>query len=191
MRALVLIDFQESFCREGGSSAPEVAREVQARGTLDNARTCLDAARSRGDLVVFVHLAFDARHRNRTNRTFRFDEHERAQRYMAGSADSTIVSEVAPAADELVLDKGSVGPFASTILDAVLRAANVEQLAICGVATHLAVESAARDASDLGYQVSVIGDACAAPAELHDHSLNKVLPAFAEIITSSDFAATS
>ncbi|MEY9894099.1 nicotinamidase-related amidase [Catenulispora sp. MAP5-51] len=191
MQALLLIDLQESFCREEGSTAPELAREVQARGTLDNARQCLDAARGRGDLVVFVHLAFDAEHRNRTNRTYRFDEHERAQRYMAGSAESTIVSEVAPAADELVLDKGSVGPFASTILDAVLHAADVEQLAICGVATHLAVESAARDASDLGYQVSVIRDACAAPAELHDHSLNKVLPAFAEIITSSDFTATS
>lgn len=191
MRALVLIDFQESFCREAGASAPEVAREVQARGTLENARECLDAARSRGDLVVFVHLAFDAKHRNRTNRTFRFDEHERTHRYMAGSADSTIVPELAPAADELVLGKGSVGPFASTILDVILHAANVEQLAICGVATHLAVESAARDASDLGYKVSVIRDACAAPAELHDHSLNKVLPAFAEIITSSDFVATS
>ena len=191
MRALVLIDFQESFCREGGSSAPEVAREVRARGTLAHARRCLDAARTRGDLVVFVHLAFDVKHRNRTNRTFRFDEHERARRYMAGSADSTIVSELAPSADELVLAKGSVGPFASTILDAVLRVANVQHLAICGVATHLAVESAARDASDLGYKVSVIRDACAAPAELHDHSLDKVLPAFAEIITSSDFIATS
>lgn len=191
MRALVLIDFQESFCREGGSSAPEVAREVHARGTLAHARRCLDAARTRGDLVVFVHLAFDVGHRNRTNRTFRFDEHERARRYMAGSADSTIVSELAPSADELVLAKGSVGPFASTILDAVLRVAKVEHLAICGVATHLAVESAARDASDLGYKVSVIRDACAAPAELHDHSLDRVLPAFAEIITSSDFIATS
>ena len=191
MRALLLIDFQESFCGKGGVIAPEVAREVHARGTLDNARQCLDAARSRGDLVVFVHLAFDAQHRNRTNRSFRFDEHEHAQRYMAGSVDSTIVSELAPAADELVLDKGSVGPFASTILDAVLRAANIEQLAICGVATHLAVESAARDASDLGYKVSVIRDACAGPTELHDHSLTKVLPAFAEVISSGAFVATS
>jgi hypothetical protein len=131
-------------------SAAQVAPEVQARGTLVHARQRLDAARSCGDLVVFVHLAFDAKHRNRTNRTFRFDEHERAQRYMAGSADSAIVSELAPSADELVLDKGSVGPFASTILDAVLHAASVEQLAICGVATHLAVKSAAREASDRG-----------------------------------------
>ena len=191
MRALLLIDFQESFCREGGVSAAQVAPEVQARGTLGHARRCLDAARGREDLVVFVHLAFDAKHRNRTNRTFRFDEHERARRYMAGSADSAIVSELAPAADELVLEKGSIGPFASTILDEVLRAANVEQLAICGVATHLAVESAARDASDRGYRVSVIRDACAGPAELHDHSLDKVLPAFAEVITSGDFVATS
>jgi hypothetical protein len=37
----------------------------------------------------------------------------------------------------------------------------------------------------------VIRDACAAPAELHDHALNKVPPAFAEIITSGDFVATS
>jgi nicotinamidase-related amidase len=83
---------------------------------------------------------------------------------MAGSADCAIVSELAPTADELVL-------------------------AICGVATHLAVESVARDASDRGSKVSVIRDACAGPAELRDHALDKVLPAFVEIITSGDFVS--
>ncbi|MER5659879.1 cysteine hydrolase family protein [Streptomyces mirabilis] len=189
MRTLLLIDFQESFCREGGVSAAAIASEVAARGTLEHAQRSLKAARDRGDLVIHVHLAFDAKHRNRTNRTFRFDEHERAGRYMEGSADSAICSEVAPAPDELVLSKGSVGVFGSTILDAVLRTAKVEQLAICGVATHLAVESTAREASDRGYAVSVIRDACAGPAALHDHAVDTVLPAFAEIITADDFVS--
>jgi len=158
--------------------------EVTARATLQHARRCLAAARERGDLVVHVHLAFDPGHRNRTNRTFRFDEHQRAARLLDGSLEATICAEVAPAAGELVLNKGSVGPFASTILDGVLRTAGVDQLAVCGVATHLSIQSTAREASDRGYAVSVIRDACAGPAALHDHSMNAVLPAFAEVISA-------
>ncbi|MFC1438557.1 isochorismatase family cysteine hydrolase [Streptacidiphilus sp. N1-10] len=68
-----------------------------------------------------------------------------------------------PVGDEPVLGKSTMGAFASTDLDARLRAAGVERVVIAGVATSGTVLSTARWAYDTGYQVAVCADACADP----------------------------
>ena len=70
---------------------------------------------------------------------------------------------MAPAADEPVLGKSSIGAFATTNLDPLLRQAGVGQLIVAGVATSGTVLSTTRWAVDIGYQVTVCADACADP----------------------------
>jgi ureidoacrylate peracid hydrolase len=63
----------------------------------------------------------------------------------------------------------------STNIDYLLRNLGVKQLAISGVVTDQCVESAVRDACDLGYLVTLVTDACAAySAERHDDSLRAI-----------------
>ena len=50
--------------------------------------------------------------------------------------------------------------FVSTHIDYVLRNLGVKQLVISGLITDQCVESAVRDACDLGYLVTQITDAC-------------------------------
>jgi isochorismate hydrolase len=52
--------------------------------------------------------------------------------------------------------------FVSTNLDYILRNCGVEQVVILGQLTDQCVESAVRDAADLGYLVWIVEDACAA-----------------------------
>lgn len=66
---------------------------------------------------------------------------------------------------DIALPKTSCSVFQSTKLDYILRNLNVEQLVVCGQLTDQCVESAVRDAADLGYFVSVVEDACAANTE--------------------------
>lgn len=66
---------------------------------------------------------------------------------------------------DIALPKTSCSVFQSTNLDYILRNLNVEQLVICGQLTDQCVESAVRDAADLGYLVSVVDDACGAENE--------------------------
>lgn len=68
-----------------------------------------------------------------------------------------------PVGDEPVLAKTTMGAFATTDLDARLRAAGVERIVIAGVATSGTVLSTARWAYDIGYEVAVCADACADP----------------------------
>ncbi len=82
--------------------------------------------------------------------------------FARGTPEYEIVPELAPPPHELVLDKNSASPFASTALDQLLRNMGVENLVVTGVLTNVAVESAARDAGDRGYNVMAAEDGCAA-----------------------------
>jgi nicotinamidase-related amidase len=188
MQALMLIDLQVGLCKPGGVGAAALADVVAENGTLTAAASALQSARAAGIEVIHVRLAFDEGYRQRTNRTERFDGHEENRRFLEGSADVEFCAEVSPRDGELVVSKGSVSPFASTGLLAWLQARQIRQVAICGVATHLAVESAAREGADRGLQVTVLGDACAAPPELHAASMERTIPAFAEVSSSAEFA---
>ncbi|MGA3401929.1 MAG: isochorismatase family cysteine hydrolase [Acetobacteraceae bacterium] len=89
-----------------------------------------------------------------------------------GAWDALVLSAIAPAADEIVLPKTSSSVFISTNIDYVLRNLGVRSLILAGVLTDQCVDSAVRDACDLGYLVTVPTDACATlSAQRHDWSL--------------------
>jgi biuret amidohydrolase len=73
-----------------------------------------------------------------------------------------IIPELAPSAKEAVFDKLTMSAFAGTPLELALRDAQVQALAIVGVATEIGIEPTVRHASDLGFIPVVITDACAA-----------------------------
>jgi ureidoacrylate peracid hydrolase len=86
---------------------------------------------------------------------------------------------------DILIPKTSCSVFVSTNLDYVLRNFGVEQLVIVGQLTDQCVESAVRDAADLGYLVSVVEDACAATS-LDNHSKGiKAAHGFARIIQAA------
>jgi len=77
-----------------------------------------------------------------------------------GSHDAKVVTELAPTPDELLFPKTSSSVFISTNIDYVLRNLGVKYLIIAGCLTDQCVDSAVRDACDLGYLVTVPTDAC-------------------------------
>ena len=89
-----------------------------------------------------------------------------------GSSDAQVLAEIAPAEDEMVFRKTSSSVFVSTNIDFVLRNLEVRSLIVAGLMTDQCVESAVRDACDLGYLVTLVTDACATDsAERHEQSL--------------------
>ncbi len=89
-----------------------------------------------------------------------------------GSPDAKVVDALAPADDEILFPKTSSSVFISTNIDYVLRNLDIRFLIIAGCLTDQCVDSAVRDACDLGYLVTVPTDACATlSAERHEWSL--------------------
>ena len=89
-----------------------------------------------------------------------------------GSWDAQVLDAIKPADDEIVIPKTSSSPFMSTNIDYVLRNLGVRSLIIAGILTDQCIDSAARDACDLGYLVTIATDACATHSrDRHDWSL--------------------
>ncbi|MGD9913255.1 MAG: isochorismatase family cysteine hydrolase [Rhizobiaceae bacterium] len=92
-----------------------------------------------------------------------------------GSWDGKVIDEIAPGDDEIVLPKTSSSVFVSTHIDYLLRNLGVKQLVLSGLVTDQCVESAVRDACDLGYLVTLVPDACATyTQERHDNTLRAI-----------------
>lgn len=92
-----------------------------------------------------------------------------------GSWDGKVIDELSPKDDEIWLPKTSSSVFVSTHIDYILRNLGIRQLVISGLITDQCVESAIRDACDLGYLVTQVTDACLTYSqERHDQSLQTI-----------------
>jgi nicotinamidase-related amidase len=91
------------------------------------------------------------------------------------SQEAEIIPEVAPIGDEMVFSKSTSGAFTGTSIDRVLTWMGIQTVVVMGVVTNGCVEMTARVAADLGYQVVLVGDACAAHTPfLHENALRRM-----------------
>ena len=110
--------------------------------------------------------------------------------------------EVAPKPGELVIGKHFANAFRDTELEREIEKLNVDRLVIVGMQTHMCLEATTRAAADLGYDVTVVGDACATrdlsyggttvPAALvHASTLASLQGAYAKITGTEEFLAAA
>jgi nicotinamidase-related amidase len=190
--ALLFIDVQ-NFCarRDGGEfkglSGAEMDRRYgyyfeRLETVVPNMQKLQGAFRSAGIEVLYTtieSLTLDGRDRSLDYKITGF-------LVPKGSPDGKVIDEIAPIGDEIVLPKGSSSVFVSTNIDYLLRNLGVRQLVISGLVTDQCVESAVRDACDLGYLVTLITDACATySAERHEDSLRAIKGYCRQITTAS------
>ena len=100
---------------------------------------------------------------------------------------ASIIPELSPQGNEVIILKGTSGTFSSTDLDHQLRNLGVSMVIITGVVTNFCVENTARIAADLGYNVILIDDACAAWSQsLHDATLRNIQLMYGSVLTTEE-----
>ena len=72
-----------------------------------------------------------------------------------------ISDRIKPAEEDKIIIKHYPNSFLETDLNEYLKSIGVEELIICGMMTHMCVDTTVRAAMDYGYSVKVVGDACA------------------------------
>lgn len=180
--ALLFIDVQNFSARPEGGEFKDCTQEELAdtygyyferlrNVAIPNMRRLQAACREAGVEVMYTtieSLTKDGRDRSLDYKITGFH-------VPRGSWDGKVIDELAPGDDEIVLPKTSSSVFVSTHIDYILRNLGVRQLVICGLVTDQCVESAVRDACDLGYLVTLVPDACATYSqERHDNSLRTI-----------------
>lgn len=159
---------------------PAVERAIVAQLRL------LEAARRAGIQVIFTRIATQTRDARDVGRQHRLV----GLPVPRDSRDACIIDDLRVGPDDVVLSKVSSSPFNSTAIDRLLRNLDVDTLLVCGVVTNGCVEGTVRDASDLGYQVIMVEDACAAvtPA-LHQAAITNLKDAFCNVRSTDDVVA--
>jgi nicotinamidase-related amidase len=98
-----------------------------------------------------------------------------------------IIPELNQQPSDIVVTKRTWGAFANTDLEAKLRARDITQVVIAGVATATGVEATARQAYEQGFNVTLAVDAMTdGRLEAHDYSIKTVFPRLGETGTSRD-----
>ena len=85
--------------------------------------------------------------------------------FLPGTKGAEIHSLVAPKAGETVVEKNFPNSFRATKLEQVLKDSGVKNLVVAGMMTHMCVDASVRHAADLGFKITLLGDACATRAQ--------------------------
>ncbi|WP_454278871.1 hydrolase [Sphingomonas sp. Marseille-Q8236] len=170
--ALILIDLQDGILpyAKGPRSGDEV---------VQTAKTLADRFRAAGAPVVLVHVGF-------TPDTLPSQNVDRPGLPSEGSPPefSKLVAGLRQPSDIVVL-KHHWGAFTGTDLDLHLRRRGIRTVVIAGISTNMGVESTARSAWELSYDVVIVEDACASrSAEMHEFAVANILPMISRVVAS-------
>jgi nicotinamidase-related amidase len=138
--ALIFIDIQNDYFDRGANTlvGPDKASE--------NAKLLLD--RFRADSLPIIHIQHIA-----ASPTATF--------FVPNTAGADIHERVRPIGQEKVIVKHYPNSFRETELFDYMKSENITNLVICGMMTHMCVDATVRAAKDFGFNIVLIGDACA------------------------------
>lgn len=195
--ALVVIDLQNGFAKrdrgvfrrlreEGLENESEYAISRIEQLVVPAVQGLTAAFRAAGRPVVYCRCA-----------SIRGDGSDQTARHRAQglafpqwTESAQIIDELEPQQGDIVLTKTGSGCFTSTNLDHLLRNMGVRTVVLTGMWTNSCVETTARDAGDLDYQVVIVEDACVAMTPRnHEWALLYLGDNFAEIRSSAEVAA--
>ena len=120
-------------------------------------RGLLDRARERGMECIHLRVAEVAP----DSRDVGYKQLVRGLVVPPGDKEAEFLAPLTPLPDEIVVSKSSSGVFPATNFDRLLRNMGIDTLVFTGTVTGGCVESAVHDATDLGYRVLLVDDACA------------------------------
>jgi len=167
--ALIVVDLQK------GIVSRPAAHPID--GVVKHVSTLIEAFRGHGLPVVLVNVAGGARGRTEQPRG--------PMQFPAGWTD--LIPELNQQPQDHVVTKHTPGAFTNTGLEAHLTALGVTQVVIVGVATSNGVEVTARQAYELGFNVTLAVDAMTdMQADAHAYSISRVFPRIGETGATQD-----
>jgi len=187
--AVILIEFQNEFCKQGGKLYDGVKDEISRQGTIPNAVRLAEGARKKGAMVIYAPFVFNEKYFGEYKMEGIVKAVADGKAFREGTWGAEIIDELKPrAADKVVSGKCTLCGFNNTDLEKILKKANIKNVVIGGFLTNFCVESTARTAYDKGYKVTVIKDATAATSSAEqNHAEQKIFPLLGQTLSVDQF----
>lgn len=165
-RAIVIVDLQKDYL--GSGRFPLVGIDAAAA----NAARVVEAARSRGDRIVHVHHV---------------SKEVDSPLFAPGTDGIQPIQALVPQADDAVIIKNYPNSFRDTALQETLRQSGIKDVVVIGAMSDVCIDATARAAADLGYDLTVVHDACATRDKTFGDSHVPAAQVHATIMSALDF----
>ena len=184
---LLALHYQNENCHPDGKIKLGIRENAEWRyETLDTAKRLFRGVRENGWPIAHVRLAVRPDHRDVIQNNFIFRQWVEYGAWAEGSWGVEFYEGLEPLDSEFVVTHTRNNAFYNSQLEEIVNQVNPKRLAISGVSTAYVVESTVRHAADVGYDVSVVGDACStATQEMHRNALD-AMKLIADVTTTSD-----
>lgn len=174
--ATIVVDLQNDYLTNGRMPLQGID------AAIDNAARVVAAAREKGEQVIFIRHEFAG---------------PDAPFFAPGSDGAAIVPALAPRPGEVVIVKNYPNSFLKTDLQDWLDRDGTRDLVVVGAMSHMCIDATVRAASDLGYAVTLVQDACACPdvsygdmtvpaAQVHATLMGALGFAYANVVSTED-----
>jgi nicotinamidase-related amidase len=190
--ALLILHYQNGLVKpEGIFAFSGTPGQVEKHNCLEKTAAVLKASREAGLTVIYVNIAYRPGFPELKKPTYPLIEsiQERGA-FLRGTWDADVPDELKPESSDIIIINFDSSAFSHTDLDCILRAKDIKQLFLAGIATNWIVESTTRYGAELGYDIVVLEDCCQGfTDELHEFAITQTLPYYAVIMKSPDFIA--
>jgi nicotinamidase-related amidase len=165
-----------------------VERFAVAPDYLTRLAGAIAAARAHAVPVIYVVIGFRDGYPEVSSRNRAFAALADIGHFNPADPGAAITPEIAPADGDVIVTKRRVSAFAGSDLDVVLRARDVDQLVLTGIATSGVVLSTLRQAADLDFRLTVLADCCLdMDAEVHRVLTEKVFARQADVVAAEQW----
>ncbi|HZG17503.1 MAG TPA: cysteine hydrolase family protein [Candidatus Bathyarchaeia archaeon] len=173
--ALLLVDIQNDYFKGGRNELSNMDKAIT------HAQEALSLFREKSLPIVHIQCIL-----LEENATF----------FLPDTEGIKIHERVNPQADEKVIVKHTPDSFFQTELQKHLESINVTRLVICGMMSHICIDSTVRTAHRLGYEVILLSEACTTkdlvwndtviPAKtVHDTFMASLQDTFAQVMDTN------
>ena len=189
--AVVLIEFQNEFCKEGGKLHDLVKDEIACQQTIEHAVALARGAREKGALVIHCAFVFDEQWVDDKCVCGIIAGAKEGGAFRPGEWGTEIIDELKPQeGDEVLEGKRALSGFTNTNLDELLKKHGIENVVTAGFLSNVCVEATSRSAYDRGYKVCVARDATAAASQGNQEYVEReIYPILGEAKTAAEIVA--
>ncbi|MGB6537660.1 MAG: isochorismatase family cysteine hydrolase [Xanthobacteraceae bacterium] len=183
--ALVVVDMQNYFVKQGHQSEIPLAREI-----VPNINRLAAELRRRGGHVVWVRNGTNDTRESWSNYHHYLQSPERAERRLqsmetgADGYEFWHLNDIRPEDAQITKKRYSAFIQGSSNIERLLRERGIDTLLIAGTATNVCCESTARDAMMLNFKVVMVADALATHTDdEHNATLSNFYGQFGDVQT--------